>query len=171
MLFKKRHHEEDKKETKIEVKEVESKDTQQKEVSAGIEKGVEELGKEIGKEIKHIETSQEVAPLFVKIEKYREVVANIQEIRILLNGIKNIFNLLYEIEHVRNDATKLLSTTLQRVERSLIELDTSLLRPGDFETSPTSDMSGIEQALSQLTQQLTILRNELEKTKGGTFKV
>jgi len=147
-----------------EKKTEERKEEKEREISA------EELAKEVTREAQPRTPEKEIAPLFVKIEKYREVITNIQEIKILLKGLKNVFNLLYEIEQVRNDAVKLLSTTLQRIERSLIELDASLLRPGDFQPRATSDMGSIEQALSQLTQQLSALRSELEKTKGENFK-
>ena len=151
-------------------KEEEKKDEEQKMEKARAETTAEELAKEITKGTQPQKTEKEIAPLFVKIEKYKEVITNIQEVKILLKGLKNVFNLLYEIEQVRNDAVKLLSTTLQRIERSLIELDASLLRPGEFEPYTTSDMGSIEQALSQLTQQLSALRSELEKTKEGGFK-
>ena len=108
------------------------------------------------------------APLFVKVDKYKESLVNLQEVKVLVDGIKNIFSILSEIEDVRKDALNTLRVTLQRIEKNIIELDTELLRPGnvklDVGTEP--DTRHIEDSLSQLHKQLDSLKGEMEKIKG-----
>ena len=112
-----------------------------------------------------IEPNKESAPLFVKVDKYKETLINLQEIRILINGIKNVFSLFTEIETVKNDALKLLRVTLQRIEKNVIELDSGLLRPHDvsIKVDKESEVKHIEDSLSQLHEQISTLKTEIEK--------
>ena len=41
------------------------------------------------------------APLFVKVDKYREVLTGIQEMKIFLGGLRQIFTVMNEIEEMR----------------------------------------------------------------------
>ncbi|MEM7826608.1 MAG: hypothetical protein QXQ40_00075 [Candidatus Aenigmatarchaeota archaeon] len=110
------------------------------------------------------------APLFVKVDKYKEALLNLQEIKTLLNGLKNIFSILEEMEQVKNDAINTLRVTLQRVEKSVIELDSGLLRPADvklkIEIEETPETKAVEDSLMELYNQLNTIRAEIEKAKG-----
>ncbi len=107
------------------------------------------------------------APLFVKIEKYREVLRTVHEIKVLISGLKQITNVLQELEAVRNDALKILRATLQRLERSSVEVDTELLRPRGFDMEGVSDteIQHVEGSLHDLQKQLSVLRKELQELR------
>ena len=110
----------------------------------------------------------EGAPLFVKVDKYREALTTIQEMKSFVNGIKQMFTVLAEMENVRTETLKLMRATTQRLERSIVELDTGLLRPhGVPESRPASDAESryIEDSLTGLHLQLENLRKELGQMK------
>src|SRR3989338_1996179 len=55
------------------------------------------------------------APLFVKVDKYRDVLKDVYELKLYTSGIKQILDLLHDIETIRADANKVLRATVQRI--------------------------------------------------------
>lgn len=109
---------------------------------------------------------EQSAPLFVKVEKYREVVSNIQEMKLFVAGVKDIFSILQEIEHIRGEALNVMKVTVQRLEKSVVEMDAELLRPRGVNISPfphgEEEARHIESSLSELQKQLIELKHELQ---------
>ena len=108
----------------------------------------------------------EGAPLFVKVEKYHELITTIHELKLFLASTKQIFTLVNEIESVRTDAHNVLRATLQRLERSVTEMDAGLLRPKGldthYESHESSDVNHIETSLNDLHKQLMELKREFQ---------
>jgi len=106
------------------------------------------------------------APLFVKVEKYREILSSVQEMKIFISGVRQLFNMLNELEAVRGDAIKIMRATVQRLEKGVLEIDTELLRPrGLIAEARGEEASHIESSLSELQKQLGDLRRELQEMK------
>lgn len=108
-----------------------------------------------------------VAPLFVKVEKYRELLSTVQTMKVFVSGIKQIFNVLQELETVRAESLKTMRASVQKLERSVTEMDTELLRPRgvDFTDLVESedDVRHIEDSLTDLQKQIAALRRELKE--------
>ncbi len=113
------------------------------------------------------DTAQMSAPLFVKVEKYREVLSDIQEMKVFIYGMKQLFGVLSELEAVRGDALKILRATVQRLEKNVTEVDSELLRPKGFELEAQGEMEirHIEDSLSDLQKQLASLKKELQELR------
>lgn len=106
------------------------------------------------------------APLFVKVSKYNEILSNLQEMKAYIAGVKQLYHLLSEIETTREESLKLLRSTLQKVERNIVQLDSGLLRPMGTPVGQKSEQSRhVEESLSDLESQLESLKSELEKFK------
>jgi chromosome condensin MukBEF ATPase and DNA-binding subunit MukB len=107
------------------------------------------------------------APLFVKVDKYKEVLRDVQEQKVFISGMKQLFSILNEIENIRNDALKIMRATVQRLERNVTEIDTELLRPRGLElpTHGEEDIHNIEDSLGDLQKQLSALRRQLQELK------
>ncbi|MBI5061036.1 MAG: hypothetical protein HZB67_01870 [Candidatus Aenigmarchaeota archaeon] len=111
------------------------------------------------------EKKQDYAPLFVKVEKYRDVLATIAEIRMFVSSMKQLFAVINDLEALRSDAHKIMRATVQRMDKALIEIDTELLRPRGFEIDlPASEteVHQIEDSLTDIQKQMTALKRELE---------
>lgn len=108
-----------------------------------------------------------VAPLFVKVEKYRELLSTVQTMKVFVSGIKQIFNVLQELETVRAESLKTMRASVQKLERSVTEMDTELLRPRgvDFTDLVESEdeVAHIEDSLTDLQKQIASLRRELKE--------
>jgi len=111
----------------------------------------------------------ETAPLFVKVDKYKEILSSIQEMKIFISATRQIFSVMYELESIRGDALKILKATLQRLEKSVAEIDTDLLRPRGFDSSDVThgeaEVHQIEGSLTELQKQLADLRRGLQEMK------
>lgn len=106
------------------------------------------------------------APLFVKVEKYREILSSVQEMKIFISGVRQLFNILNELEAVRSDTIKIMRATVQRLEKGVMEIDTYLLRPrGLIAEARGEEASHIETSLEELQRQLGELRRELQEMK------
>ena len=112
---------------------------------------------------------KDFAPLFVKVDKYKETLASLQEMKVFVSGIKQLFNIMHDIDTIRVDALKIMKATTMRLERNLLELDGELLRPKGFDLAELEhgevEIHNIEDSLSDLQKQLSGLRKELQEWK------
>jgi hypothetical protein len=106
------------------------------------------------------------APLFVKVEKYREILTTLQEMKLFVSGVKQLFAILHELETVRGDAINVMRATVQRLEKSMMEVDSELLRPRGVSLGDISPSEGhIDNTLEDLQNQLAELRKELQSMR------
>jgi GTP1/Obg family GTP-binding protein len=116
----------------------------------------------------HEKPREDFAPLFVKVEKYRELLAAIAEIKMFISGMKQLFVIINDLEALRTDANKIMRATIQRLEKSITEIDSELLRPRGFEVEfPAAEIEvhQIEDSLTELQKQMASLKRELEGMK------
>lgn len=107
------------------------------------------------------------APLFIKVDRYNEILDNLQQTKALLMGIKSVFPLLVEVDNVKKDAIDVLRLTMQKIEKNIVLLDSSMAKPGEIPDIQriTPDSSRMEDSLNQLQRQLGSLKSELERMK------
>ena len=114
-----------------------------------------------------IPTHDQGAPLFVKVEKYKDIITTLHELKLFLSGTKQLFTLLGEIEGVRAEALNILKATIQRLERSLITMDSELARPRGMDVTyqERTEATHIGSSLNDLQRQLMELKRELGHLK------
>ncbi len=108
------------------------------------------------------------APLFVKVEKYRDILSSLQELKTFISSVKQLFTILHEVETVRSDTLKIMRASMQRLEKSIIEIDSELLRPKGFEMPDVSsdvEIRHVEASLGDLQRQIAILKRELQEIR------
>jgi hypothetical protein len=110
------------------------------------------------------EEAEKFAPIFVKLDKYRGIISELEEMRTFVNSIKQIFSVLADIESSRDDALKVMKAAIQRLEKSMTMIDMGLLKPMGFESFPHGELEvkHIESSLGALQHQLSSMRRELE---------
>ena len=111
----------------------------------------------------------EGAPLFVKVDKYRSLIIGVQEMKNYIAGLKQLFNVMYDIETMRGDTLKILKATTVKLEKTLTEIDYELLRPKGYETEELGveepEVMHLEESLSDLQRQLQELKRELQELR------
>lgn len=110
----------------------------------------------------------QVAPLFVKIDRYRQILNTIGNIKTALMIVKNSLGTLHQIEKVRDETFNIVNDIVNKMDEKLVNLDNELLRPAGFhetrEGSPEEqDIRTIEATVADLRGQIEQLKAELGK--------
>jgi hypothetical protein len=108
------------------------------------------------------------APLFVKVEKYKELLVTIQEMKIFISSIRELITIINEADHIKDDALKMLRASVQRMEKNLVEIDTDLMRPRGIDIEVTKgdiEVRQVQSSLDELQHQLANLKKELHEMK------
>lgn len=111
---------------------------------------------------------KEDAPLFVKVDRYKEILTIMQDMKTFISGMKQLFTVIKETDEVRNSALNILHATVQRLERNVIEIDNEMAMPGEVDfriPHEETEMSHIEESLIGLQRQLADLKRDLQEFK------
>ena len=105
------------------------------------------------------------APLFVKIDRYRNILNSLGQLRTSIVMIRNSFATLNELEKARFETLKLIEEAVGRVENKLSALDSELIRPAGYhsEVSPEyQDVETVQATVADLKGQIDQLKSQLE---------
>lgn len=104
------------------------------------------------------------APLFVKLERYREILNLLNELKGTLESIRNAFVMLNEMDRLRYENMKIVQGAIDAVDERLKSLDSEFVRPIGFDdqnqTVPYAE--GLEGELEALKGQVEQLRGDLK---------
>ncbi len=110
--------------------------------------------------------SENLAPVFVKISKYKDILNSVNYLKMGFNVIKNQIEILSRIESIQRENMKLLYSVLEKVNNQLAKLDSEFTRPVDFmkEVSDmkVQDIEGLESTINDLKSQIDQLKSEVE---------
>jgi len=107
------------------------------------------------------EESEEVfAPLFIKIERYREVTNKISSAKATLESLKSSLSLLRELEKLREENLKVVESVVSKLEKKLDELEMEFLKRGGI-ISHMKEVKDVESLLSSLSE----VKGKLEEIK------
>ncbi|MBI3190318.1 hypothetical protein HYZ41_01290 [archaeon] len=108
-------------------------------------------------------------PLFVKVDRYKEVLTTIHEMKLFISSVKQMFAVLRELEAVRSDAINIMNATLHRVEKSVLEMDADLLRPKGVSLNDmgiaTTEAHHLEDTLTDMQKRIDELKDQLHELK------
>jgi len=112
------------------------------------------------------EEASTFAPLFIKLTKYRQILNNMNYLKMSLNLIRNQIAILNELEKLKAENMKLLQSTTEKVGQRLIKLDSEFMRPSGFmEDMPEmhiQEMESLENTITDLRAQIEGLKEEVE---------
>jgi len=109
-----------------------------------------------------VEEKETFAPLFVKLEKYKQILTCLSETKEVIELIKNSLNTLKEVESLLSQNLKVLENTVQNFEKKFLKLDSYFLKPATYEEKEGSEAEDLEESIQQLTRQINELKSELE---------
>jgi len=104
------------------------------------------------------------APLFVKLERYGNILEAINEIKMTVVKIKNALAILSDLDNLRDENLKLIKDATDAMENRVGLLDTEFLKPSGLEEKlpPEVYTEGLEDVLDNLKVQVGQLKAELE---------
>ncbi len=113
--------------------------------------------------------SSDFAPLFVKVEKYRETVLGLQEIKTYLSGVREIFEVVKDLEELRKISVDMVLSSIEKLETTVADLDQMLLKPPGIRlegyAEGMEDVEKIELSMIELHKEIEELRDRLAKLK------
>lgn len=128
--------------------------------------GEGELPKEIVSLEERIQNAPKLAPLFIKIDKYRDVLENIQKLKTILNDINNLLKLKKEIEKIRKDSSKTLEKNIRNFIDTTNKLDREFIIPRPMRPYvKTEKTQKIEGFISEMQEELARIKEELNKIR------
>jgi len=107
------------------------------------------------------------APLFVKLDKYKQLLSNLIQVKSSIAILKNNLIVFNELDKLRNENMKLVQENLEKVEKKIADLDAALLKPSGFREEfipQMEEVASIEATIADLKSQMAQLRGELETT-------
>ncbi len=105
------------------------------------------------------------APLFVKIERYQEVLNRIQNLKSTLAAVRDILGLMREIDKIKLEAETLLQRNIEEITKSIMELDREFVRPRGIDIKVGKEefqAERVESYVSELQKELENLRSQLQ---------
>jgi len=110
-----------------------------------------------------IEELRKVAPLFIKLEKYEEILNTIADVKSVLNLLKDSFSVFEENEKIRTETIEAIKENIERVGEKISSLDSILLRPAGYEERREKEFRAeeVKDTLSALKSQIDKLKQEL----------
>ncbi len=106
------------------------------------------------------------APLFVKIDRYRNILTGVNELKTTLVAVKSAFSVLTEMDKLRAETLEMIEKSIGKIDKRLHALDSEFLRPSGFHEEMPHDVYNIESlevVLSSLKSQVDQLKTEIDK--------
>ena len=118
------------------------------------------------KMVEPIPEKAKFAPLFVKVEKYREILESINRMKMVIVNLQSIIEVQNNIRTLRSQVDEELHKEIAQLNEVIQNLDTQLVRPKAVEPyimpkpSETAKMQGY---VSELEGELSKLQDQLKK--------
>lgn len=119
-------------------------------------------------DIEHDEVAQPTAaPLFVKIDRYRNLVTSLGAIKSGIGLLRTSLATLNELDKAKQQNMSVIQGTVEKIEKRIQTLDRELVRPSGF-SAPSSpedyqDVHSVGATVADLRGQIQQLRSELEQ--------
>jgi len=108
------------------------------------------------------ESEEDFAPLFIKIEKYREITNKISSARATLESLKSSLSLLREVEKLREESLKVVENIVSKLEKKLEELDAEFLKRGGI-LPKMKEVKDVEKLLGSFNE----MKGKIEEVKAN----
>ena len=130
--------------------------------------GAEPLPHEVVDLGKMIEETPKIAPLFVRVDRYKEILSHIQGLRDTISRLETVLALRKHVHKVNAESDEVLENALRKFSNSTNMFTQEFLNPkGAEQLSNINENPGdvFDSTISQLGDEIIKLRQELEKIK------
>ena len=115
---------------------------------------------------KMIEETPKIAPLFVKVEKYKEILTSIQKLKVSLKNIRFLLTFKEQIKKIDTEADELLLKAIGDFSHITNEFSMNFAIPRGVRYIPKPPVEErVDRSVSDLGAKITKLREELEKIR------
>ncbi|MEM5834253.1 MAG: hypothetical protein QXQ69_00175 [Candidatus Aenigmatarchaeota archaeon] len=104
----------------------------------------------------------ESPPVFIKVEKYDEIVLEMGKIKDILEELKGILVSLKELEKTRKETLEEIHNISKDLEERVSKLYSTFLKPYSYEEVPIEGTEEVENIIDELKSQIEELKSEME---------
>lgn len=109
------------------------------------------------------------APLFVKLDRYRQILNLVGYLKNSITLMRNSLATLNELEKARNETVRIVYDALEKIEKGIGELDSELVRPAGYSSEDDElekpeyrDVETVGATIADLREQIEQLKSEVE---------
>ncbi|TRZ54477.1 hypothetical protein D4Q76_02380 [archaeon] len=109
------------------------------------------------------------APLFIKIDRYQEILNSIENLKSILLGVRDLLNLMQQLDRIKIESETLLNKNIQEVILIISNMDKEFIRPKGVSVEEfvpdMHDNMGYEKVgnyIGDLQRELDNLRSQLQ---------
>ena len=128
-----------------------------------VEEDVAEDIQEAVKDVPHEGPEDDSAPLFVKIDKYRDVIQDLEMIRGSLDDLTRLFELMNEVDHIKRKGMDQLRNGLAELTDTLVSMDEKFIRPEGTGEIVSEPETGVSKTVKDLKNDLRNIRDSLDR--------
>lgn len=125
----------------------------------------EEVPKELPKERAETRGESESASLFVKLDKYADVLKLLNDLKMSVNTMKDSFMIITELKSITDDSFKILQNMIENTTERLDSLDSRFVRPPGFKEEKATKSEIMSQ--EEIKDVLKSLKGQVDKLKNG----
>jgi hypothetical protein len=113
------------------------------------------------------EETPKIAPVFVRIDRYKEILSHIQGLRNTITSLENILAVRKHVHKINADSDEILENALKKFADSTSMFSQEFVTPRGPEQFAKTEApeTGFDSTISQLGNEITKLKQELEKIK------
>jgi hypothetical protein len=130
--------------------------------------GAEPLPHEVVDVGKMAEETPKIAPLFVRVDRYKEILSHIQGLRNTLSSLENVLAVRKHVHKINAESDEILEKALKKFAESTNMFGQEFITPRgpeQFARSGESSENVFDNTISQIGDEITRLKQELEKIK------
>jgi len=129
--------------------------------------GTEPLPHEVVDLEKMIEETPKIAPIFVRVDKYKEILSHLQELKTTIKNLEGALAVRKAVHKINAESDEVIEKALQKFAESTSLFGREFVTPRGAENfakvSEKEDV--VDDTISQISDEITKLKQELEKIK------
>jgi hypothetical protein len=130
--------------------------------------GAEPLPHEVVDLGKMAEETPKIAPVFVRVDRYKEILFHIQGLKNTISNLENVITLRKHVHKINAESDDILEKALKKFAESTNMFGQEFVTPRgpeQFARSSENSKDVFDITISQLGEEITKLKQELEKIK------
>jgi hypothetical protein len=115
---------------------------------------------------KMIEDTPKIAPLFIKVEKYKEILENIQRMRMALKNVQFLMSFKEQLKKLESENDDLVYKSMQGISQAINDFNANFSISRGINYIPKAPVEEkADQSVSDLGEKISKLREELDKIR------
>jgi hypothetical protein len=129
--------------------------------------GADPLPHEVVDLNKMIEESPKLAPIFVRVDKYKEILSHIQDLKSTIKNLEGALAVRKTVHKINAESDEVIERALQKFSESTSLFGREFVTPRGAENfaKGTANEDVVDGTISQISDEIQKLKQELEKIK------